>query len=93
MVRETLAACLLFAPVFVAVAIAQEASRTQISDDIVKIGVLTDMNSLYSDATGKGSLTAAQMAAGDFGGRVRGRLIEVIGADHQNRPDIGTSLV
>jgi branched-chain amino acid transport system substrate-binding protein len=92
MVRETLAACLLFAPVFVAVAIAQEASRTQISDDIVKIGVLTDMNSLYSDATGKGSLTAAQMAAGDFGGRVRGRLIEVIGADHQNRPDIGSSI-
>ena len=64
----------------------------QISDDTVKIGVLTDMSSLYSDATGRGSLVATQMAAEDFGGKVKGKAIEVIGADHQNKPDIGSNI-
>jgi branched-chain amino acid transport system substrate-binding protein len=64
----------------------------QISDDMVKIGVLTDMSSLYSDATGTGSLTAAQMASEDFGGKVKGKPIEVIGADHQNKPDVGSNI-
>jgi branched-chain amino acid transport system substrate-binding protein len=64
----------------------------QISDDVVKIGVLTDMSSLYSDGTGKGSLAAAQMAAEDFGGKVAGKPIEVIGGDHQNKPDVGANL-
>jgi branched-chain amino acid transport system substrate-binding protein len=67
-------------------------ARAQISDDVVKLGVLTDMNSLYSDATGTGSLIAAQMAAEDFGGKVKGKPIEVIGADHQNKPDIGSNI-
>src|SRR5580700_8056476 len=67
-------------------------ARAQISDDVVKIGVLTDMSSLYSDATGKGSLIAAQMAVVDFGGKVRGKPIEVISADHQNKPDVGSSI-
>jgi branched-chain amino acid transport system substrate-binding protein len=64
----------------------------QISDDVVKIGVLTDMSSVYSDATGKGSVTAAQMAVGDFGGSVKGKTIEVISSDHQNKPDVGSSI-
>src|SRR3974390_2590798 len=64
----------------------------QISDDVVKIGVLTDMNSLYSDATGTGSLIAAQMASEDFGGKVKGKAIEVIGGDHQNKPDVGSNI-
>jgi branched-chain amino acid transport system substrate-binding protein len=64
----------------------------QISDDVVKIGVLTDMNSLYSDATGTGSLIAAQMTSEDFGGKVKGKPIEVIGADHQNKPDVGSNI-
>jgi branched-chain amino acid transport system substrate-binding protein len=68
------------------------AAQAQISDDVVKLGVLTDMNSLYSDATGMGSLIAAQMAAEDFGGKVKGKPIEVIGADHQNKPDIGSNI-
>jgi branched-chain amino acid transport system substrate-binding protein len=68
------------------------AAQAQISDDVVKLGVLTDMNSLYSDATGTGSLIAAQMAAEDFGGKVKGKPIEVIGADHQNKPDIGSNI-
>jgi branched-chain amino acid transport system substrate-binding protein len=67
-------------------------AQAQISDDVVKLGVLTDMNSLYSDATGTGSLIAAQMAAEDFGGKVKGKPIEVIGADHQNKPDIGSNI-
>ena len=64
----------------------------QISDDTVKIGVLTDMSSLYSDATGTGSLIATQMAAEDFGGKVKGKAIEVIGGDHQNKPDVGSNI-
>jgi branched-chain amino acid transport system substrate-binding protein len=64
----------------------------QISDDVVKIGVLTDMSSLYADGTGKGSLVAAEMAAADAGGKVRGKPIEVIGADHQNKPDVGSAI-
>jgi len=68
-----------------------DGASAQISDDAVKIGVLTDMSSLYSDATGTGSLIATQMAAEDFGGKVKGKAIEVIGADHQNKPDIGST--
>jgi branched-chain amino acid transport system substrate-binding protein len=64
----------------------------QISDDVVKLGVLNDMSSLYADATGKGSLLAAQMAVEDFGGTVLGKPIVVIAADHQNKPDIGANI-
>jgi branched-chain amino acid transport system substrate-binding protein len=67
-------------------------AHAQISDDVVKIGVLSDMSSLYADGTGHGSLVAAQMAAADFGGKVKGKPIEVIGADHQNKPDIGSNI-
>jgi branched-chain amino acid transport system substrate-binding protein len=83
----------LCAPVFATASAAQQApTPARISDDVVKIGVLNDMSSLYSDGTGKGSLTAAQMAVADFGGKVRGKPIEVISADHQNRPDLGASI-
>src|SRR6476646_6070067 len=68
------------------------AANAQISDDIVKIGVLTDMSSLYADATGKGSLAAVQMAVADYGGKVKGKPVEVISADHQNKPDIGVGI-
>lgn len=67
-------------------------ASAQISDDVVKLGVLNDMSSLYADATGKGSLVAAQMAVADFGGKVLGKPIEVIAADHQNKPDIGANI-
>ncbi len=73
-----------------AMAIAPAAA--QVSAGVVKIGVLTDMSSLYSDGTGRGSLAAAQMAAEDAGGSVLGAPIEVIGGDHQNKPDVGSSL-
>jgi branched-chain amino acid transport system substrate-binding protein len=68
------------------------AANAQISDDVVKIGVLTDMSSLYADATGKGSLAAVQMAVADYGGKVKGKPVEVIVADHQNKPDVGVNI-
>src|SRR4029077_6018363 len=93
MIRETLLVCALTIPVFVTTAVAQQSStREAISDDVVKFGVLNDMSSLYSDATGKGSLTAAQMAVADFGGNIRGKPIELIGADHLNKPDVGSTI-
>ncbi len=61
-------------------------------DGPVRIGVLTDMSSLYADVTGPGSLAAVQMAVEDFGGTVLGKPIEVISADHQNKPDIGSTI-
>ncbi len=62
-----------------------------ISDDVVKIGVLTDMAGTYADFTGQGSVIAAQMAVKDFSadGTVLGKKIEIVSADHQNKADIG----
>jgi len=67
-------------------------AQAQISDDIVKVGVLADMSGLYSDLSGIGSVVAARMAAEDFGGTVLGRKIEIVSADHQNKPDIGSNI-
>jgi branched-chain amino acid transport system substrate-binding protein len=64
----------------------------QISDDIVKIGVLTDMNGPASTPSGQGSVTAAQMAVDDFGGNVLGKPISVVVGDHQLKPDIGSTI-
>ena len=68
------------------------AAQAQITDDVVKIGVLTDMNGPASTPTGQGSVTAAQMAVDDFGGTVLGKPITVIVGDHQDKPDIGGSI-
>src|SRR5256714_5347071 len=68
------------------------AALAQISDDVVKIGVLTDMNGPASTPTGQGSVTAAQMAVDDFGGKVLGKTISVIVGDHQLKPDIGAGI-
>ncbi|MGA0597697.1 ABC transporter substrate-binding protein [Enterovirga sp. CN4-39] len=70
----------------------EPASAQQISGDVVKIGVLTDMSSIYADFGGRGSVTAAQMAIEDFGGNVAGKRIELIFADHQNKADIGSNI-
>jgi branched-chain amino acid transport system substrate-binding protein len=75
-----------------AFAVSGGTASAQISDDVVKIGVLTDMSSLYADATGKGSLAAVQMAVADYGGKVKGKPVEVIAADHQNKPDVGVNI-
>src|SRR6476661_8965415 len=72
-----------------AAAMASSPSLAQVSDGVVKIGVLTDMNGPASTPTGQGSVTAAQMAVDDFGGKVLGKPISVIVGDHQLKPDIG----
>jgi branched-chain amino acid transport system substrate-binding protein len=64
----------------------------RISDDVVKIGVLTDMNGPSSAADGPGSVTAAQMAVDDFGGKVLGKPVSVIAGDHQIKPDVGAGI-
>ena len=66
-------------------------SAAGISDDVVRIGLLLDMSSLYADITGPGSVAAAQMAIDDFGGKVRGKPVQLVYADHQNKADIAAS--
>src|SRR3981189_242034 len=75
-----------------ALAASGTAANAQISDDVVKIGVLTDMSSLYADAPRKGWLAAVEMAVADYGGKVKGKPVEVISADHQNKPDVGVAI-
>jgi branched-chain amino acid transport system substrate-binding protein len=65
---------------------------THAQTEPLRIGVLTDMSSLYADNSGRGSVVAAQMAVEDFGGAVLGRKIEVISADHQNKADVGSAI-
>ena len=64
----------------------------RLSDNVVKIGVLTDMSGQFSHESGKGSVTAIQMAVEDFGGKVLGVPIEVIVGDHLNKPDVALSM-
>jgi branched-chain amino acid transport system substrate-binding protein len=68
------------------------AARAQVSDDVVKIGVLTDMSGPASTPTGPGSVAAAEMAVADFGGNVLGKPITVISADHQLKPDVAAGI-
>ena len=70
----------------------QAGAQGSISNDTVKIGVLTDMSSLYADNSGTGSVAAAQMAVADFGGTVLGKKIEVLSADNLNKPDVGSGI-
>lgn len=67
------------------------AQQEKISNNVVKIGVLTDMSGLYSDFAGKGAVEAVKMAVEDFGGKVLGAPIEVIFADHLNKADVASS--
>src|SRR3984885_9775965 len=72
--------------------LASSGASAQISDDVVKIGVLTDMTGPASTPTGQGSVTSAQMAVDDFGGTVLGKPITEIIGDHQDKPDIGAGI-
>lgn len=75
-----------------AILLSSSAGHAQVSDDIVKIGVLTDMSGPASTPSGQGSVTAAQMAVDDFGGKILGKPISVIVGDHQLKPDIGSAI-
>ena len=65
-------------------------ASAEMSGDVVKIGVLSDMSGLYSDIGGPGSVEAARMAIADFGGSLHGKKIELVSAGHQTRPDVGS---
>jgi branched-chain amino acid transport system substrate-binding protein len=67
-------------------------AQGKLSDDVVKIGVLTDMSGVYADYGGPGAVAAAKMAVQDFGGTMFGKPIEVVSADHQNKPDIAKNV-
>src|SRR5687767_7529744 len=66
-------------------------AQAQVSGDAVKIGFITDMSSLYADIDGKNGAEAVRMAIEDFGGKVLGKPIELVSADHQNKADIAAS--
>ena len=76
----------------VAAALGAGAAQAQLSDGIIKIGVLSDMSSLYADLDGAGSVTAAQMAVEDFGAAAKGMKVEIISADHLNKPDVASNV-
>ncbi len=76
--------------VFAALGMLGTAART--AEIPVKIGVLTDMSSLYADDTGPGSVAAAKMAVQDFDPAAHGLKVDIIVADHQNKPDIGSNI-
>src|SRR2546423_14102991 len=73
-------------------ALAATAAQAQVSDGVIKIGVLSDMSSLYADIGGPGSVAAARLAVEDFGAAKKGMKVEIISADHQNKPDVGSSI-
>lgn len=70
---------------------AQAQSAPAISDGVVRVGLLLDMSGPYSDYSGAGAAEAARMAVEDFGGTVLGKPIEVVAADHLNKPDIASA--
>jgi len=66
-------------------------ASAQVSDDVVRIGLITDMSGVFSDISGKGHVEAIKMAIADFGGALKGKKIELIFADHFNKADIAAS--
>lgn len=76
-----------------AVALSCAPAQAQWSDGTIKIGVMNDMSGTYADLSGPGSVVAARMAVEDFGAAAKGMKVEILGADHQNKPDIGSNVV
>jgi branched-chain amino acid transport system substrate-binding protein len=75
----------------IAAAVLPVYAAAQISDDVVKIGVIVDKTGVYSANGGPGAVKAVEMAVKDFGGKVNGKPIEVVSADYQNKVDIALS--
>jgi branched-chain amino acid transport system substrate-binding protein len=71
---------------------AGSAAAADLSNDTIKIGVLNDQSALYADLSGQGSAIAARMAVEDFGAEAKGLKVEIVSADHQNKPDIGSNI-
>ena len=68
------------------------AAGAQVSDGVIRIGVLNDQSSLYADLTGQGSVVAARMAVEDFNAAAKGLKVEIVFADHQNKADVGSQI-
>jgi branched-chain amino acid transport system substrate-binding protein len=84
-------AAMLAAPALLTVARAQT-KDSKFSDGVIRIGVLNDRSGLYADMSGEGSVVAARMAAEKFGHKVLGVPVDIVAADHQNKPDIGLGI-
>ena len=76
-----------------AVALGCSGAQAQYTDGTIKIGVMNDMSGTYADLSGRGSMVAARMAVEDFGAAAKGMKVEIVGADHQNKPDVGSNIV
>ena len=75
-----------------AMALLGGAAQAEMSDNVIKIGILNDRSGLYADIGGEGSAVAARMAAAEFGNEIDGAPIEIIVADHQNKADLGSTI-
>jgi branched-chain amino acid transport system substrate-binding protein len=80
------------ASAFAILVLGASGASAQISDDVVRIGVMNDQSGLYADLGGPGSVIAARMAAEDAGGTVLGKPIDIVVADHQNKADVGVAI-
>ena len=80
-------------PLLAALAAVMAASAAQAQSDVVRLGVSNDRSGIYSDLGGLGSEMSVRMAVEDFGGKVAGKTVEVIGADNQNKADVASALV
>ena len=67
------------------------AAQAQISGDVIRIGFITDLSGVYSDIDGQGGIEAIKMAIADAGGTINGKKIELVYADHQNKPDVAAA--
>src|ERR1700755_2786803 len=67
-------------------------AQAQYTDGTIKIGVMNDMSGTYADLSGMGSVVAARMAVEDFGAAKKGMKVEIVSADHQNKPEVGSSI-
>src|SRR3954447_22311863 len=76
----------------IALALLCSAAQAQYTDGTIKIGVMNDMSGTYADLSGQGSVVATRMAVEDFGAAAKGMKVEIIGADHQNKPDVGSNI-
>jgi branched-chain amino acid transport system substrate-binding protein len=78
--------------IVMAALLASGSAFAQYTDGVVKIGVLSDMSSLYSDIGGAGSVAAAKLAVADFNAAAKGIKVEIVSGDHQNKPDVGSNI-
>src|SRR5688572_56314 len=73
-------------------ALAAGLAQAQISDGVIRIGVMNDQSGTYADLAGPGSVVAARMAVEDFGAAKKGMKVEIVVADHQNKPEVGSGI-